>query len=198
MLLGRPGLAPAVRTLVGASVAIWRGQWPALRAWCEAGRDGGQPRVDFEEALLQAVLFCGFPRTVTAFEQLRDVWPAPVPPAGGGIAPAEQPRAGRELFARVYGANAGPVDAMLRAFHADFHAFVLDVAYGRVLARPHLAPLHRELLAVAVLAAQEQPRQFAAHARGAIAFGASDAEMHETLWTVFADETQVAAWLRRR
>jgi alkylhydroperoxidase/carboxymuconolactone decarboxylase family protein YurZ len=197
-LLARPGLEPRVRTLVGGVVAVWRGDWAALCAWIDAARGRGQARADFEEALLQAVLFCGFPRAVTAFEQLEQRWPAAAPPAGGGLPAAEQPRAGRELFAGVYGRNGAAVEAMLRGFHADFHAFVLDVAYGRVLARPHLPPRERELLAIALLAAQDQPRQFAGHARGAVSFGATDAELREALWTVFADDATVETWLRRR
>jgi alkylhydroperoxidase/carboxymuconolactone decarboxylase family protein YurZ len=135
---------------------------------------------------------------VTAFEQLQAGWPSAAPPAGGGVPDAEQAAAGRALFAGVYGNNATAVDAMLRGFHADFHAFVLDVAYGRVLARPHLPPKERELLAIALLAAQDQPRQFAGHARGAMHFQATAAELRETLWTVFADDAVVDAWLRRR
>jgi alkylhydroperoxidase/carboxymuconolactone decarboxylase family protein YurZ len=196
-LLARPGLTPRLRALIGAAIACWRGDWPALCAWIDAGRRHGQPRADFEETLLQAVLFCGFPRVVTAFEHLQQQWPVCAPPAGGDVPAAEQAQAGRALFTGVYGRNADAVDAMLRGFHAAFHAFVLDVAYGRVLARPHLPPRERELLAVALLAAQDQPRQFAGHARGARSFGATDAELREALWTVFADEHVVAAWLRR-
>jgi alkylhydroperoxidase/carboxymuconolactone decarboxylase family protein YurZ len=197
-LLARPGLAPRLRTLIGAAVAVWRGDWPRLRAWIDAGRTLSQPRADFEETLLQAVLFCGFPRAVTAFEQLHAGWPAPAPPSGGGLPVAEQAAAGHALFAGVYGDNAAAVEAMLRGFHADFHAFVLDVAYGRVLARPHLPPKERELLAIALLAAQDQPRQFAGHTRGARRFGATELELRETLSTVFADAAVVEVWLRRR
>jgi 4-carboxymuconolactone decarboxylase len=196
-LLARPGLASRTRVLIGASAAIWRGDWDLLRDWLRAGRRLGQPRVDLEEVLLQAVLFCGFPRVVTAFEHFAEVWPAPAPPVGGALPASAQADAGRALFATVYGANAPAVDAMLRSFHADFHAFVLEAAYGRVLARPHLSAKERELVATALLAVQDQPRQFAGHARGAAHCGASRSELHEALVTAFADEAASASWRQR-
>lgn len=196
-LLARPGLPPRTRVLVGVAVAIWRGQWQTMREWLLAAQRLGQPRADLEETLLQAVLFCGFPRVVTAFEHLGELWPAANPPAGGALPPDEQAAAGRRLFATIYGRNTGPVDELLRACHADFHAFVLDVAYGRILARPHLDARQREILAVAMLAAQDQPRQFAGHARGARHCGATATELREAVVTAFADGPEVAAWLQR-
>jgi alkylhydroperoxidase/carboxymuconolactone decarboxylase family protein YurZ len=196
-LLARPGLAEPTRVSIGAAVAIWRGEWHTLRDWLVAGQRLGQPRGDLEEVLLQAVLFCGFPRVVTAFEHFAAVWPAPAPPAGGALPAAEQAAAGRTLFATVYGANAPAVEAMLRSFHADFHAFVLEAAYGRVLARPHLPAKQRELIAVALLAVQDQPKQFAGHARGATNCGASRTELYEALVTAFGGEPESAPWRQR-
>ncbi len=196
-LLARPGLAPHLRTLVGAVVAIWRGDWPRLRDWFAAARGLDQPRQDVEEALLQAVLFCGFPRVVTAFEQLADVWPTATPPTGGAVPAAAQAAAGQALFATVYGSNTAAVDGLLRSFHADFHAFVLEAAYGRILARPHLPARSREILAVALLAAQDQPRQFAGHARGARHCGATMEELHEALVTTFGDRPAAVFWQQR-
>jgi 4-carboxymuconolactone decarboxylase len=196
-LLDRDGLDAGVRVLVVAAVAIWCGDWPRLRGAARAARQRNRPRADLEETLLQAVLFCGFPRVVTAFEQLGDAWPAPQPPTGGALPAAEQGPAGRALFAGIYGKNAAAVEAMLRGFHTDFHAFVLEAAYGRVLARPHLSPRVRELIAVGLLAAQDQLRQFAGHARGALHFGASKAELREVLVTALGDVPTVDAWFAR-
>ncbi|MBL9079708.1 MAG: carboxymuconolactone decarboxylase family protein [Planctomycetes bacterium] len=196
-LLRRPDLDASVRLLVLALCAVWRGDWQQLDAAARAARDRGQPRQDLEETLLQAVLFAGFPRVVTAFETLAAAWPPDTPPQGGALPPAEQPAAGRALFAAIYGRNEAAVHAMLRGFHPDFHDFVLEAAYGRVLARPWLPPKVRELLAVGVLAAQDQLPQFVGHARGAVHFGASRAELREVLVTAFGDTDRVDEWLRR-
>lgn len=185
-LLARSGLPPALRLLVLGLAAVWRGDWPTLAACARRGRAAGQPRQDFEETLLQAVLFAGFPRVVTAFETLAGVWPATTPPTGGALPAAEQAAAGRALFAAIYGRNEAAVHGMLRGFHAEFHDFVLDAAYGRILSRPGLPARIRELLACGVLAAQDQLRQFAGHARGALHLGATREELREVLATVFA------------
>ena len=115
----------------------------------------------------------------------------------GGPPPPEQAPAAQALFARIYGPNEASVRAMLKTFHGDVHDFVLEAAYGRILTRPHLGPRVREVLAVAVLAAQDQLRQFVAHARGALHFGSNLAELRETLVSVFGESAQVDAWLAR-
>ena len=196
-LLTRDGLAPGARLLVLAMAAVWRGDWEQLAAAAHRGRVHGQPRSEFEEMLLQAVLFAGFPRAVTAFETLAEVWPPPAAPGGGALPASEQPAAGRQLFAAIYGRNDTAVQAMLASFHGEFRSFVLDVAYGRILARPGLDPGVRELLAVGVLAVQDQVRQFVAHARGALNLGRSKDELREVLVTVFGDSPAVDAWLQR-
>lgn len=201
-LLARPGLPPPMRRLVLAIAAIWRGDWPALRAIAAHARDHGQPRAELEEVLLQAVLFCGFPRVVTAFGEFDATWPTTEPPAGGALPRAEQAGAGRRLFAAIYGRNDEVVRTMLQKHHGELHDFVLDAAYGRILTRPGLSPHARELLATAALAAQDQVRQFVAHARGAIHFGSSTAELAEVLHSVWhtveaeAAATRIAEWLR--
>ncbi len=196
-LLAREGLPGNVRLMVAAAVAIWRADWPRLRECGEAARTRGEARADLEETLLQAVLFCGFPRVVTAFEHLEQGWPAPTPPGGGGLPPAAQAAAGRRLFAGIYGRNEAAVAAMLRGYHQELHDFVLEAAYGRILSRPHLDPRIRELIAIALLAAQDQRRQFAGHARGALQFGATPLELREALVTACGDTREVDEWLQR-
>jgi AhpD family alkylhydroperoxidase len=77
---------------------------------------------------------------------------------------------------------------MLATFHGELHAFVLDVAYGRILSRPALPPRDRELLAVAALAALQQTPQLVAHGRGAIHFGADPAALREALHVALAPD----------
>ena len=168
-----------------------------MQACAESARGRGDARADFEETLLQAVLFCGFPRVVTAFETLSAAWPVATAPAGGALPQAEQAAAGQALFAGIYGQNTAAVDAMLRGFHADFHAFVFEVAYGRILTRPRLSARERELLAVGLLAAQDQVRQFAGHARGALHFGANRTELREVVVSALGETTAVDTWCAR-
>jgi len=200
-LLLRPGLDANLRLLVAAAAAIWRADWPTLQLAARLGRERGQPRQDFEETLLQAVLFYGFPRVITAFEQLAEAWPSERPPTGGALPEGERERAGRELFAAIYGKNDEAVRELLRGYHQELHDFVLSAAYGRILTRPHLSGRDREVVAVAVLATQGQVRQFAGHARGARHLGATDEQLREALVTVFGDgeahARELDGWLGR-
>ncbi len=197
VLLARPGLPGKTRILVAVAVAIWHGDWQRLRDLAARSEAAGVVRTDLEEVLLQAVLFCGFPRVVTAFETLQEAWPTATSPSGGSLPADQQVAAGRELFRGIYGRNATAVDAMLRSFHADFHAFVLEAAYGRILARPALSAMVRETIAVGLLAAQDQVRQFAGHARGAMHFGASKDELREAVVTALGDIAAVDGWCAR-
>ena len=198
-LLDRPGLAPRIRLLVVAAVAVWRAEWPRLRECAEVAQRAHHPRADLEEVLLQSILFCGFPRVVTAFGELTAAWPTDTRPAGGALPPDDRRAAGDALFAAIYGKNEAQVRGMLRSYHDELHEFVLDAAYGRILSRPHLDAKTRELVAVGVLAAQGQKRQFAGHARGAAHLGADRTELHEALIATFGPEPdaadEVGRWL---
>ncbi len=196
LALARPGLDPRTRVLALTIAAIWPADWRRFGAIATAAR-AIVPRAELEETLLQATLFYGFPRTVTAFEQLAAAWPATVPPAGGDVAPELRLEQGRALFAAIYGRNDAVVRQRLASFHAAFHDFVLEAAYGRILSRPGLDPRTRELLAVTALAAMAQIPQLIAHARGAMTFGAGRHQVGEALWCALGDDTAVAELLQR-
>lgn len=198
-LLQRGVLEPAFRPLIGVAVATWRADWSTLQAWVSAARTTNCRRRDLEETLLQCVLFCGFPRVITAFEHFVASWPSEQPPEGGGLPEAEQRERGDELFRSIYGKNDRAVRELLQGYHQELHDFVLEAAYGRILTRPGLTGTQRELIAVAVLAAQDQKRQFAGHARGSMHLGATVEEVRESLVTAFGDgaeaDEQIAYWM---
>jgi len=206
--LERSGLAPEMRVLVLMGVAIAPGEWAQLRRVLRRARELGVDRAWVDEALLQAVLFFGFPRVVTAFGALREEWPAPqVASSGGGAARGGAARgglaaerweaAGRDLFRRIYGAKDEAVRGMLESYHPAFHDFVLDAAYGRVLSRPELDVGRRELLAVGWLGALHQEPQAVAHGRGALAVGAHRDEVAEALWSGVRDARRAREWMAR-
>lgn len=196
-LLARPGLDPAIRLLVATAVAVWRGDWTRLEQCAAEARRRDRPRGELEEVLLQSILFCGFPRVVTAFEHLTAAWPTSRSPHGGGLPASARPAAADALFARIYGRNTAAVHAMLRAYHEELHDFVLEAAYGRILSRPGLDARTREIVAVGVLAAQDQVRQFVGHARGAMHLGATADELREALVTALGDVADVDRWRAR-
>ena len=75
--------------------------------------------------------------------------------------------------------------------------FVLEAAYGRVLARPGLDALTRELLAVTALLALDQVPQLVAHARGALHFGADREAVAEAMRCAGVTDEHVITMLRR-
>ncbi|MEQ1631273.1 MAG: carboxymuconolactone decarboxylase family protein [Planctomycetota bacterium] len=195
--LDRPGLDKRTRLLVFAVVAIQPADWVAFRAVAGTARDRELRRSELEEALLQATLFYGFPRVVTAFEQLHEVWPADVPPCGGSVPEEQHRQRGRALFAAIYGKNDEAVRRKLASFHLDFHDFVIEAAYGRILSRDGLDVATRELLATGALAVLDQTPQLVAHARGAILHGAAHDAVREALRCGRLDDGRIDAAMAR-
>lgn len=171
------------RRLVRLSTAVVIGAWDAVTA-LRAAAPEGEPDRAWREAVLQAHLFAGFPRVVEALGVLG---------AAGGLGEPDEdevrgepdlPERGAELFDRIYGDHAERVRRFLRAGHPDFADWIAGHAYGRVLTRPGLAPDRRELLAVAALAATDQDRQLASHARGSLRCGATVDEVRASVEAV--------------
>jgi alkylhydroperoxidase/carboxymuconolactone decarboxylase family protein YurZ len=173
-------LAPHLARLFTAVVL---GRWDEverLRRQAQAG----EPDRAWREALLQAHVFAGFPRVVEAYGVLARCGGLGTPAPEELLGEPDRPERGRALFDAIYREQADAIRADLAAGHPDFAAFVEGHAYGRILARPGLAPAQRELLAVAALAALGQERQLASHARGARRCGASSADVHAALEAV--------------
>lgn len=137
----------------------------------------GVPAARVEEALLQGVPYAGFPRTLAAFAALRAagiVAAGPAPAAAAEAPPSTFAAAGAEAFGAVYGPTADRVRAGLASFHPLLPAWTTEFAYGRVLARPALPLVERELLAVALLTALGRADDaLLGHMRAAVRLGAS-------------------------
>lgn len=197
--LDRTGLAPDLRLMVLLGHALGPGDGHLAAELVRALRGIDGSRRCLEEGLLQATLFFGFPRVVMAFAVVGEVWPreAAGPSAPGGLDPSAWTSAGRELFATVYGRNDAIVHAMLGDFHPAFRDFVIESAYGRILARPELDLASREIMAVGWLAVLRQEPQAIAHGRAALALGAAKDQVREALWSALRDPLRVDRWLAR-
>lgn len=182
--------------LVRLTAWVVRFDEPALRAFA-AEHAAESASVELRETLLQAHLFCGFPRTLAALDTLRGAGlslsePAVMPPRlplDEDLArELERERArGAELFDRIYGDGADGVRAHLVALDPAFARWIGDHAYGRVLSRPALAASTRELLAVAALVATGHDRQLASHVRGAVRCGARPEDVVAVLDAIAED-----------
>ena len=132
----------------------------------------------FREMLLMLHLFAGVPRTLEACALVEAEIPDLLPP------PADEVRRegdalerGMQGFETVYAHKSKAVLARLEAFHGDIAHWVIGHAYGRVLGRPGLSFLDRELLAIAALVVLGTWPQLESHVRGAVRCGASEASV---------------------
>lgn len=135
------------------------------------------------EGVLMAHLFAGFPRAIESFHALRRACSDREPGDDREPGQAGDPRAtrGRHLFQRIYGERTEPVLDLLGSFSPTFLEAVLEDAYGRILARPHLRGVVRELMAVCALTAGRLPRQLESHLEGARRLGADAGALREVM-----------------
>lgn len=162
--------------LVRLFVGIVLGRWDDVRT-VRKEAPTGEPDAGWREAVLQAHLFAGIPRVVEALEVLEKY---------GGLGEESEPAptdaaAGDRLFERIYRDAATDVRGRLETLSPNLATWIREHAYGRVLSRPGLDAATRELLAVAGLSATAQTRQLASHTKGALACGATAAQVHAVL-----------------
>lgn len=163
-----PWLPWLVRLCAAASQAEQAGQLEELLV---GALRSGMPVRAVAEALLQLVPFAGFPAAIEALrcaqavcQRLGLLWEAPEAdptPEGSGL----------ELFGRLYGEQQDQVRERLRQASPLLEELVLEVAYGRILARSGLSLLERECAAVAALAVGGWRRQLRSHLRGLLRLG---------------------------
>jgi 4-carboxymuconolactone decarboxylase len=133
-----------------------------------------------EEALVQSYLFLGYPAALNALALWREL--------SGRAAPDPSPadweewrRRGAEVCRVVYGRAYEELRENVRALHPDMEQWMVVEGYGKVLGRPGLDLVQRELCIVALLAVQDAPRQLYSHLRGALHAGATDAQVEVAL-----------------
>ena len=127
------------------------------------------------EVMLQSYLFLGFPRMLIAAEQLTKA----------GVTPdretedyrvsdsdvREWMERGARLCRRVYDGNYGALRNRVEAMAPEIFLWMELEGYGKVLSRPGLDIVDRELAIVACLMVEDRPIQLHSHVRGAINVG---------------------------
>ncbi len=82
---------------------------------------------------------------------------------------------------RIWGKNAAKIAELLDEIDPDLSSYIQQFAYEEVMARPGLDLKTRELLAITALIALGNPDELKTHIRGAMANGASEKEVRETI-----------------
>ena len=133
-----------------------------------------------DEVLLQCTLFTGYPAALDALAE----WRARAAPSVS--TPTVESLElwadrGARVCGSVYGDQYEPLRENIRALHPDADEWMVTQGYGRVLGRPGLDIITRELAIVVQLAIMGATRQLYSHARGAMRVGASAADVEGAL-----------------
>ncbi|HEV2641929.1 MAG TPA: hypothetical protein VGT98_04455, partial [Candidatus Elarobacter sp.] len=119
-----------------------------------------------DEVLLQSYLFAGFPRTINAMAAWREVAGVPAVAADSPVQGADAANweaRGEEACRMVYGPKYDALRARVRHLHPELDTWMVTHGYGKVLSRPAMSLVRRELCIVAACAAAEQAPQLRSH-----------------------------------
>ena len=180
-----PPLDDQTRCLVRLAAVIGAGSERQMRALLVEART--LPANWVEEVILQSYLFAGFPRTLNAAREWRRISGLPAPAADTdadatlpGSADAWRVR-GEVTCEHVYGDMYDKLRVNIAKLHPALDHWMITDGYGKVLSRPGLDLVRRELCVVAICALAEQDRQLHSHLHGALNVGATPAQISATL-----------------
>lgn len=173
--------------LAGLSVLWLKPQDERARTLIEQYRAKEYPVEALRETALQLYLVAGFQASLEAAFQIKEVYGDGLPSNGEHIrdlSTSDILKRGYDLQAEVYRANVEKLRANLSGISPELSEWTVFVGYGLTLSRPGLKGCWRELFEVAVLAAQDFPRQLHSHFRGALHLGATRTEVELILQVV--------------
>lgn len=137
------------------------------------------------EIVLQSYLFLGFPRMLSAAMILDETVRRPresesyVRLADGNLELWR--KRGTELCRRIYVAAYEPLRDRVQPAAPEIFDWMVTEGYGKVLSRPGLPIITRELSIVAFLMAENRPRQLHSHMRGVLNVGGSCDLLRQTV-----------------
>jgi len=167
------------RALIRVSGALASGDKVALAEAFSQAR-GVAEDSEVEEVLLQSYLFLGFPASLNGMAAWRRLTRSePTGPTSPDY--SEWESRGREVCRAVYSGQYERLRETVRALHADLEQWMVVEGYGKVLGRPGLALVMRELCIVATLAVTGASKQLYSHLRGALNVGAPPADVDVAL-----------------
>ena len=195
-------MSPGTLALIRLSGALSTRDPERIRGAMEEARVRCDPD-QVEEILLQAYLFLGFPAALNGLHLWRELSGRSAP-LSRGESPDLWPERGEEVCRRVYGARYEDLRRSVADLHPDMDRWMIVEGYGKVLGREGVPLLVRELSIVGLLAVLDTPVQLYSHLRGALAVGASSAEVERGLESVdefmslAVAERAWACWSRAR
>jgi 4-carboxymuconolactone decarboxylase len=151
---------------------------PELRAEYIKALNGGVSLPVIREAVLQAYLFAGYASAINAFIILNEVSEGDqnfLQEESGSLQIWQE--RGEQLCRKIYGSQYEKLVHNMKRLHPDLADWMIWEGYGKVLSRPFLTPVVRELLIVAMTTVLQVERQFMSHVRGALNVGATSEQI---------------------
>jgi 4-carboxymuconolactone decarboxylase len=186
--LGDPRhLDPGVRFLALAAAGTAAGRREVTRAVVAVALRGAVPPETLREAILQTYLFAGYPRAINGLAVLHSLAPGAFE-ENGEVDLRPRPgeveawsAAGEALCRKVYREKYPKLLRTMGRLSPDLTRWMVLEGYGKVLSRPALDSVTRELISVAALIPLSVPDQLRAHLRGALYVGATRSALQELL-----------------
>jgi 4-carboxymuconolactone decarboxylase len=168
-------IVPRVLALYAASVAL--ADEETMTAALRLGQRQSIERALFHEIVLQSYLFLGFPRMLIATDHLDRTIPAEKRRSVLEAVSEQESKHwyinGLALCRRIYGLNFEALKTRIEATSPDIFRWMIIEGYGKVLSRPGLGIVERELANVAFLMVEDHEQQLHSHMRGSLNVGAT-------------------------
>jgi len=166
----------SARALALYSAAIAAADEEILERTIEIGKEYQLGREQFYEIMLQSYLFLGFPRMLDAAEHLSRHFPPPN--ANSELRKFGEQESeiwfnnGLQLCRRVYSNNYHLLKQKVETLAPEVLRWMVIEGYGKVLSRPGLNIIDRELAIVTCLMIENRKKQLFSHIKGALNVGA--------------------------
>jgi 4-carboxymuconolactone decarboxylase len=187
-------LDPPTRALVRLAAAVARGHDDELVARCREAQAAEVPPIWVDELLLLSMLMAGWPRALGAaaiWRRETGLRAAATDPSATETLDMWRTR-GEAVCRVVYGASYERLRENVRELHPALDAWMVRDGYGRVLARPGLDLVRRELCVIAQTAVLEAGPQLHSHLKGAMHAGADSAMINAVVDLLTPDLTPAA------
>ncbi len=176
-------LTPRILAFFSASIAI--SDHEIMSAVISLARRHEVTYDQLYEVVLQSYLFLGFPRMLMAADCLASVTGEERSPfselAVSGEQAANWSGRGIELCKKVYDSNYTRLKSRVEVMAPEIFQWMIFEGYGKVLSRPELDIVSREMCIVSCLTIENMPSQLHSHMRGALNVGAPEALLRQVI-----------------
>jgi 4-carboxymuconolactone decarboxylase len=186
-VLSRAGLSLEDRELCIIAALACRAHLPQLKWHMAAALNIGVIPEAIREVLVQSQPYAGWPTCLNALSAMTAVFAE----QGRTLTAEPAPRLERSELRERGLANGGKiypdyaaVEAVVAGYDSELADYLTENASGQIYARGKISVQQRELVAIAMLTAQQQLTQLAWHLRGAHRVGCTHAQTKEVIVTM--------------